>query len=155
MHFSVFAKMRKSCENGQIFAKFHEISFRENISFSRKFSRKSREIFAKICAKTKNSDSALHEILISLLFRKSILDNEVSIYWRKKCIKSKWYRFRQALTFSAEGPRHILYNEVSIYWRKKCQFFSNYFLVFWNQRKDTDLLIPVLAYFERKNSDLI
>jgi hypothetical protein len=48
MHFSVFAKMRKSCENGSIFAKFHEISFRENFSFSRKFSRKSQKNFAKI-----------------------------------------------------------------------------------------------------------
>jgi hypothetical protein len=36
MYFSVFAKMRKSSENVQIFAKFHKISFRENFSFSRK-----------------------------------------------------------------------------------------------------------------------
>jgi hypothetical protein len=50
--FSVFANMRKSSENGQIFAKFHEISFREKFSFSRKF----RIFFSRIFAKTKNSD---------------------------------------------------------------------------------------------------
>jgi hypothetical protein len=48
MHFFIFAKIRKSCENGQIFAKFHKISFRENISFSRKFSRKFQKFFAKM-----------------------------------------------------------------------------------------------------------
>jgi hypothetical protein len=46
MHFSVFAKIMRK------WADFHEIWFRENISFSRK----SRLIFAKIFAKTKNSD---------------------------------------------------------------------------------------------------
>jgi hypothetical protein len=82
MHVSVFAKMRKSCENGQIFAKFHEISFR--FSFSRKFSRKSRNIFAKIFAKTKIADFrenfgenekrrfSLHDYLrISKIYQKS------------------------------------------------------------------------------------
>jgi hypothetical protein len=33
MPFSIFAKMRKSCKNGPIFAKFCEISFRENFRF--------------------------------------------------------------------------------------------------------------------------
>jgi hypothetical protein len=33
MHFSIFAKMRKSCENGSIFAKFCEISFCANFRF--------------------------------------------------------------------------------------------------------------------------
>jgi hypothetical protein len=73
MHFSVFAKMRKLCENGQIFAKFHEISFLENISFSRKFSRKYRIIFAKIFAKTKNSD-----------FRENIRENIVKFSRKRK-----------------------------------------------------------------------
>jgi hypothetical protein len=52
MHFSVFAKMRKSCENGQIFAKFRFAKifrFRENIS---EFSRNRKTpIFANIFAK--------------------------------------------------------------------------------------------------------
>jgi ribosomal protein S21 len=34
---SIFVKMRKSCKNGLIFAKFHEMSFRENLT---KISRK-------------------------------------------------------------------------------------------------------------------
>jgi hypothetical protein len=41
MHFSILAKLRKSCKNGVIFAKFHEISFVENLSFLKIF-------FAKI-----------------------------------------------------------------------------------------------------------
>jgi hypothetical protein len=72
MHFSVFAKMRKSCENGQIFAKFRD-----------KFSRKSRKffakifaitktlIFAKIFAKTKNVD--FHENLCETCVKKIVL----------------------------------------------------------------------------------
>jgi hypothetical protein len=71
MHFSVFAKMRKSCKNGPIFAKFHKISIRKNfcenledadfrenlVIFSRKFLQKRKTpIFAKFFVKTKNSD---------------------------------------------------------------------------------------------------
>jgi hypothetical protein len=37
MPFSIFAKMRKSCENGPIFAKFREISFRKNFRFRENF----------------------------------------------------------------------------------------------------------------------
>jgi hypothetical protein len=55
MHFSVFTKMKKSCKNGQIFTKFHEILVCKNILFSRKCLQKSRIICAKIFAKTKNS----------------------------------------------------------------------------------------------------
>jgi ferritin-like protein len=52
MHFSVFAKRRKSGENGQIVAKYHEISFCENISFPQKFLQKRKTlIFAKLFAK--------------------------------------------------------------------------------------------------------
>jgi hypothetical protein len=53
MNFMVFAKMQKSCEIWQIFAKIHEISFCEIFSFSQKFSRKSQKffVFAKIFAK--------------------------------------------------------------------------------------------------------
>jgi hypothetical protein len=42
MPFSIFAKMRKSCENGPIFAKFREISF------SRKWLRKFKKSFKKV-----------------------------------------------------------------------------------------------------------
>jgi hypothetical protein len=35
--FSVFEKMRKSCENAFIFEKFHKNSFCENFSFVRNF----------------------------------------------------------------------------------------------------------------------
>ena len=42
MHFSIFVKMRKSSENGTIFAKFREILFREP-----KILRKFRENFRK------------------------------------------------------------------------------------------------------------
>jgi hypothetical protein len=74
MHFSVFAKMRKSCENGQfsrnfVFAKnfrtgIAKIStkisynFRKKgkLRFSRKFLQKSCLFFAKIFAKMKNAD---------------------------------------------------------------------------------------------------
>jgi hypothetical protein len=63
--------MRKSCENGQIFAKYHEISFRENIREKMKnsdfrenfcenivkFSRKCRKIFAKVFEETKKGEN--------------------------------------------------------------------------------------------------
>jgi hypothetical protein len=53
IHLSVFAKMQKSRENGQIFAKFHEIHeyFLENpVYFSRK---QKTPIFANILRKSR------------------------------------------------------------------------------------------------------
>jgi hypothetical protein len=59
MHFSVFAKMRKSCENGQIFATNFRENFCENfIYFSRKFSRERKK---PIFAKTKNAGFCKNE----------------------------------------------------------------------------------------------
>jgi hypothetical protein len=69
MHFSVFAKMRKSCENhakiGRFSRNFTKFRFAKIFRFCenfrgnekrRKCSQKSQNIFTKIFAKTKNSD---------------------------------------------------------------------------------------------------
>jgi hypothetical protein len=87
MHFSVFAKMRK-------WADFREISFRENILFSRK----SRIIFAKIFAKTKNSDFRENEKLrfsrkvsrkYREIFAKIVEETKKGENVRKKLVKTK------------------------------------------------------------------
>jgi hypothetical protein len=63
---------------GSIFAKFHEISFRENFSLLRQFSRKYQKNFAKI----ENAD--FRENLV--VFRENYCEDEKRRFSRKYCL---------------------------------------------------------------------